>query len=226
MRRIKMLVAASAAALLVLGVAAIPASATQICSVNDTSGGLSPCSPSSDGWLYGTDINSADTLNGSLVGTTSTLNDSIVDVNCTASTADGSADSDGTNGSITTLSYSNCTTALGASCVVTTSPPYPASATDTADETGSNGTLEVNVANGVNVNCGSALDCTVTGTAQASLWNPGNSSAPGGSETYDQATFDSSSGSNLSGCGVGQDGYTATYELAAGNSSAGALSIY
>ena len=76
----------------------------------------------------------------------------------------------------------------------------------------------------VNVNCGSVLDCNVSGTAVGALYNTGNSSSPDSTDTV--ASFDSGSGSSLTGCGVGNDGYNAVYNITAGNSSAGTLGIY
>jgi len=235
MRSIKMLGVAALAALAAtafIGVAS--ASATQVCSANQT-GSAAGCAGS--GFLYGTDVLTTDTLSGHLVpGTTSDVsNSAIVTISCTSSSVAGGVSSDGANGAITDLKFpdpngGSCSEGPVNTCTITTHPNYPATVTDTPNEPGSDGTFTVTIPpdQAVNVVCAGAVTCDVSGTAQGSLYNPSNESAPGaplGGYGYATASFTANSGSSLSGCGVGEDTYTALYEIDAGDASAGVLHI-
>lgn len=211
-----------AAVLAVMAMSAASASATKICSANQT-GSAAACT---SGFLYGTDILSTDTLKGGLITKSVLKAPGLPEIVCESAGVGGGIHSDGTAGSITELSFSKCV-AAGLACTVTTATPYEATASNAVNETGSNGTLTVTIplAKAISIVCGTIVKCSVSGTAKGSLYNPENEKAPGGKHSFATANFTATSGSKLTGCGTGEDTYTSGYEINPTAAGAGALHI-
>lgn len=219
---------AAVLALMAVAIAgAAPASATKVCSANKT-GTAAACT---SGFEYGTNILSTDTLTGGLVTESVLIAPGLPEIVCNSASVAGKAPSSAAgaiSGEITSLAFSECE-AAGFECEVTTHAPYPAKASNTANQAGSNGTMEVTIANEaakrIHIVCGGVVNCEVHGTAKGSLYNPGNANAPGGAHAFATVNFNAGSGSTLSGCGVGNDTYISGYEINAANGAAGALHI-
>jgi hypothetical protein len=230
MRSIKKLSLAAAAVMAVMAFAgAGAASATTICSANNTGSPGAACS--TGGWKYGTDINATDLLTGALrSGTTAVLTSPSGTVTCTGSNVTAGIRSDGTSGSISGLTFTGCDTKVGIftfSCTVTVnSLPYPATASWLSNATNAiNGRLSVTAsAVNVNINCASGIvNCTVTASSNPAidLFNPGNSAAPGSPTDTNAEGF--ANNIPLNGCG-GAATWRAIYEITGENGS-GAIHI-
>jgi hypothetical protein len=138
MRNIKMLglgLLAAMAAMAFLG--AGTASATKLCSVN-----TSPC-PAGSTYGKGTAIKAQ-----LVAGTTSTMSSGFVNITCTESTISGKTTSEGgagaVKGEITSVTWKNCTSGLGACTASALNTPWPAEVTGS----GGNGTMSISGAGG------------------------------------------------------------------------------
>jgi hypothetical protein len=169
-----------------------PASAatTSICTVN-----TSPC-PS--GNLYGTNVNTLDTLSGSLASASAKLSTSLGTITCTNSAYSASSHADGTSGSESGLVFNDgsstqpCTTNLlgnPTATITVNNEPYSASAVKTSG-TNWDGTLTVNSVN-VTIKLSNGLTCTATvSAATGNLYNKGNANAPVGGANASHSEVD------------------------------------
>jgi hypothetical protein len=123
------------AAMAVMG--AGTASATKLCSVN-----TSPC-PAGSAYLKGTAIKAQ-----LVAGTKSTMSSGFVNISCTESTISGKTTSDGgagvVTGSISSVTWKNCTSGLGACTASALNTPWSAEVSGS----GGNGTMSISGAGG------------------------------------------------------------------------------
>ncbi len=138
MRNMKMFglgLLAAMAAMAFLG--AGTASATKLCSVN-----TSPC-PAGNTYGKGTSIKAQ-----LVPGTTSTMSSGFVNITCTESTISGKTTSEGgagaVKGEITSVTWKNCTSGLGACTASALNTPWSAEVTGS----GGNGTMSISGAGG------------------------------------------------------------------------------
>lgn len=135
MKTFGLLVIGAMAAMAFIG--AGTASATKLCSVN-----TSPCPA---GNTYG----SGTAIKAQLVpGTTSTMSSGFVNITCTESTISGKTTSSGgagaVTGSISSVTWKGCTSALGSCTTSALNTPWPAEVTGS----GGNGTMSISGAGG------------------------------------------------------------------------------
>lgn len=138
MRNIKILGLCLLAALAAMAfVGAGTASATKLCSVN-----TSPC-PAGNTYAKGTAIKAQ-----LVPGGTSTMSSGFVNITCTESTISGKTTSDGgagaVTGSISSVTWKNCTSGLGACTASALNTPWSAEVTGS----GGNGTMTISGAGG------------------------------------------------------------------------------
>lgn len=123
------------AAVAVMGVGS--ASATKLCSVNS-----SPC-PAGNTYTKGTAIKAQ-----LVPGTKSTMSSGFVNISCSESTISGKTTSDGgagaVTGSISSVTWKNCTSGLGACTASALNTPWSAEVTGS----GGNGTMSIGGAGG------------------------------------------------------------------------------
>lgn len=157
MMHLKLGLAAFSTLVLVMSIGAASASATEFCSTN-----TSPCT----GTMYGPGTK----LSGKLTaGKVATLTNSLSNITCQQATMGGQMTTTGgtgttpISGEVTSVTWTQCTTSFGGACTVTvTGLPWKL----TGEKTGaSTFNVVVSGAPGVNVVCGSLINCTFSQTS-------------------------------------------------------------
>jgi hypothetical protein len=224
--RIKMLGLAVVAALSLtafIGVAS--ASATELCSTNNTGGVGNGCAAFASAFKFGTNINAADTIAGSNLGN-AVLTTTSGNITCTGSTFTASFPSTGGAGSVSSLVWSGCTTTIsGCTAVnsVTSVTPITASLTGNGatGTTGPHGTVSLtHPTTTVSLTCfGAGVSCVYAGgdTVTANVYNYNDTNKPKAS-THAEADINQTVNRSSGGITCPASGTeTVTYALTANN---------
>jgi hypothetical protein len=221
--RIKMLGLAALAALSLtafIGVAS--ASATELCSTNNTGGAGNGCAAFGSAFKFGTNINAADTIAGSNLGN-AVLTTTSGTITCTGSTFTASFPSTGGAGSVTSLAWTGCTSTITGCTVsgVTSVTPITASlaGNGAVGTTGPHGTVSLTNPS-TTVNCGGGVTCTYAGanTVNASVYNYNDTNKPVATNAHAQANINQTVNKSAGGFLCPASGTeTVTYQLIPNN---------